>query len=95
MRNLHAWTARDQDHIKREVRVSKDTKDSIRWRFQAKRSDEAKWTYYDHPPIEDILVFIELLERKYQRRRASYNDILLAKKLLLQEQQLQSIQQAS
>lgn len=79
MRNCHAWVVRDEDHIKREIRVSKE---ASRWRFQSKRADASTWTYYDKPPKEDLMAFIEVLERKYQRRRAAHHDILLAKQML-------------
>jgi hypothetical protein len=44
------------------------------------------WTYYDNkktkPLPADIESLIEVLERKYRRRRASHGDIQLAKKML-------------
>ena len=79
MRNCHAWTIRDEDNVKREIRVSKVA--SV-WRFQTKRADVETWTYYKKPPKEDLLLFIDVLERKYQRRRAAHGDILLAKQML-------------
>lgn len=79
MRNCHAWTVRDEDKVKREIRVSKE---ASRWRFQSKRADEPKWTYYDKALSTDILLFIEVLERKYSRRRAAYDDLVLAKEML-------------
>lgn len=79
MRNCHAWTVRDEDHIKREIRV---TKEASRWRFQSKRKDEDAWTYYDRPQEKDLLSFLDVLERKYSRRRASHGDIMLAKQIL-------------
>lgn len=79
MKNCHAWTVRDEDNVKREIRVSKQ---ASRWRFQTKRADEERWTYFDKPRSADILLFIDVLERKYARRRAAYGDILLAKEML-------------
>jgi hypothetical protein len=81
MRNCHAWNVREEDHIKREIRVSKE---ASRWRFQSKREDATNWTYHQHPPEADLIDFIEILDRKYQRRRASHADILLAKEMLAQ-----------
>jgi hypothetical protein len=44
------------------------------------------WTYYDNkktkPPAADVESLIEVLERKYQRKRTPYSDLLLAKKML-------------
>ena len=82
MRNCHAWTIRDEDNVKREIRVSKA---ADVWRFQTKRADAETWTYYKKPPKEDLLLFIDVLERKYQRRRAAHGDILLAKQMLGEE----------
>lgn len=79
MRNCHAWIVRDEDNIKREIRVSKE---ASRWRFQSKRSDETAWTYHKIPLADDLTSFLEVLERKYQRRRASHGDIVLAKQML-------------
>ena len=74
---------RDEDGVKREIRVIKE---SSLFRFQSKRSDEERWTYYDNkktkPPAADVESLIEVLERKYQRKRTPYSDLLLAKKML-------------
>ena len=72
MHNRHAWTARAEDGVKREIRVIKNDGS---WRFQAKRADEGRWSYYDEPPLEDLKEFREVLFRKYQRRRAAYEDV--------------------
>ena len=72
MHNRHAWTARDQKGIKREIRVIKSDGS---WRFQAKRTDEERWNYYQEPPLEDLEEFRKILFRKYQRRRAAYEDV--------------------
>lgn len=83
MRSCHEWTVRDDDGVKREIRVIKE---AGFWRFQSKRDDVDTWTYYDNkktkPLAADIESFIEVLERKYRRRRASHDDILLAKSML-------------
>ena len=83
MRGNHEWTLRDEDGVKREIRVIKE---ASLFRFQTKRSDAAIWTYYDNkktkPPAADVESLIEVLERKYQRKRTPYSDLLLAKKML-------------
>jgi hypothetical protein len=79
MHNRHAWTARTEDGVKREVRVIKS--DGC-WRFQAKRADEGYWSYYDEPPLGDLEEFREILFRKYQRRRAAYQDVQWAEREL-------------
>ena len=74
---------RDEDGVKREIRVIKE---AGLFRFQSKRADEERWTYYDNkktkPPAVDVELLIDVLERKYQRKRTPYSDLLLAKKML-------------
>lgn len=83
MRGEHEWQVRDEDGVKRELRVIKE---GGLWRFQTKRRDAEAWTYFDNkktrPSAADIESFLEVLGRKYKRRRASYGDIQLAKKML-------------
>jgi len=72
MHNRHAWTDRTSDGIKREIRVIKQ---GGSWRFQSKRGDRKRWEYYDEPFLEDLQSFREILFRKYQRRRAAFEDV--------------------
>ncbi len=72
MRSQHVWTEKDDDGRKREVRV---TKFGGEWRFQTKFAQEASWTYYDQPPRRDLVELREIVFRKYQRRRASAEDV--------------------
>lgn len=69
--------------MKREIRVIKE---AGLFRFQTKRADEERWTYYDNkktrPPAADIEGLIDVLERKYQRKRAPFSDLQLAKRML-------------
>ena len=78
----HIWTDRNQDGRKREVRA---TKFGGAWRVQAKMAGDLDWTYYDPPLLEDLLTLKEILMRKYQRRRASVEDVASIEKLI-QEQ---------
>jgi hypothetical protein len=79
MRSQHIWTEKDDEGCKREVRV---TKFGGAWRFQAKRADEDRWTYYDQPLLEDLRALRDIIFRKYQRRRASAEDLASIEKLL-------------
>lgn len=81
MRSQHIWTEKDADGRKREVRV---TKFGGVWRFQAKFADEPDWTYYERPLLEDLLALKDVIFRKYQRRRASAEDLQSVEKLLRQ-----------
>ena len=82
MPSQHIWTDRNQDGRKREVRA---TKFGGAWRFQSKTARDLDWTYYDRPLLEDLLTLKEILVRKYQRRRASMEDVASIEKLI-QEQ---------
>jgi hypothetical protein len=79
MRSQHIWTEKDADGRKREVRV---TKFGGVWRFQAKGADELDWTYYERPLMEDLLQLKDVIFRKYQRRRASAEDLQSVEKLV-------------
>ena len=79
MRSQHIWSEKDDDGRKREVRA---TKFGGVWRLQAKYSDEGEWTYFDQPPLADLLSLREVLERKYRRRRASAEDVASVEKLI-------------
>jgi hypothetical protein len=80
MHNRHAWVVRTDDGLRREIRVIKT---GGSWRFQSKRADEEFWTYYDDPPVADLEEFRQVLYRKYQRRRAAYEDVVWADKELV------------
>ena len=82
MRSQHIWTDRNEDGRKREVRA---TKFGGAWRFQAKAAGDLDWTYYGRPLLEDLLTLKEILARKYQRRRASMEDLTSVEKLIEQQ----------
>lgn len=79
MRNEHGWTQRTEEGEKREVRA---VKTQGRWRLQSKVRGEEDWTYHDRPERSDLEELRDILWRKYQRRRASHEDVLLADKML-------------
>jgi len=81
MRSQHIWKERDAEGRKREVRV---TKFGGVWRFQAKYADELEWTYYERPLLDDLQSLKDVVFRKYQRRRASAEDVASIEKLLSQ-----------
>jgi hypothetical protein len=79
MPSQHIWKETNEDGRKREVRA---TKFGGTWRLQAKTADELEWTYYDRPLLEDLLTLKDILARKYQRRRASREDLESIDKLI-------------
>jgi len=82
MRSQHIWTERNEHGSKREVRA---TKFGGVWRFQAKSSGDLDWTYYERPLLDDLLALKEILTRKYQRRRASSDDLASVEKLIAEQ----------
>jgi hypothetical protein len=82
MPNQHIWTERTEEGIKREVRA---TKFGGMWRVQAKRAGDIEWTYYDQPLLEDLLSLRKILARKYQRRRASAEDVAVVERLIAEQ----------
>ena len=79
MPSQHIWTEKDDEGRKREIRA---TKFGGKWRLQAKTAGEMEWTYYDRPQMEDLLKLKDLIARKYQRRRASADDVASVDKLI-------------
>jgi hypothetical protein len=81
MPRQHVWTERPADGVKREVRA---TWFGHNWRLQSKRSDEEQWTYHEPPLREDLLTLKELIERKYRRRRATFDELNAVAKMVQQ-----------
>ena len=79
MPSQHRWRERNRHGRKREVRA---TRFGGAWRFQAKTAGDLDWTYYKRPLLEDLLALKEILVRKYQRRRASSDDLASIEKLI-------------
>ncbi len=79
MRSQHIWKEKDADGQKREVRV---TKFGGVWKFQSKTDGDGEWTYYGRPLLSDLLALKDVVCRKYQRRRASAEDVASIEKLL-------------
>ena len=87
MRSQHIWTERDEHGSKREVRA---TRFGGIWRLQAKTTGELEWTYYERPLLEDLLALKDILVRKYQRRRASSEDVASVEKLIAGQKEAES-----
>ena len=87
MRSQHIWTERDENGSKREVRA---TKFGGMWRLQAKTAGDLDWTYYERPLLADLLALKDILFRKYQRRRASSEDVASVEKLIADQTEVES-----
>ena len=79
MRNEHTWKEKTDAGEKREVRA---VKFGGMWRIQSKLKGESTWTYHDSPRIEDLRELREVLFRKYQRRRASFEELSAVEKMI-------------
>jgi hypothetical protein len=64
------------------------------WRFQSKTAGDLDWTYYERPLLEDLLTLKEILVRKYQRRRASSEDLAWIEKLIAERTAVGSARRA-
>ena len=60
-----------------------------KWRLQAKTSGDVDWTYYERPLLDDLLALKEILVRKYQRRRASNEDVASVEKLIADQMEVE------
>jgi hypothetical protein len=78
-RNTHVWKSTTEEGEKREVRAEKF---GGRWRIQAKLRGEEAWTYYDAPPLADLLELHDVLWRKYQRKRLPFEDVAAVEKMI-------------
>lgn len=83
MPSQHIWTEKDEEGRKREVRA---TKFGGKWRLQSKAADEEQWTYHEPPQLDDLLKLKDIIARKYQRRRASADDVASVDKLIAEQQ---------
>jgi hypothetical protein len=60
------------------------------WRLQAKTAGDLDWTYYERPLLEDLLALKDILMRKYQRRRASSEDVVSVENLIADQTEAES-----
>ena len=71
------WVEKLEGGIKRKVRIKFPGHGKIKWQF--KRSDEEQWDYDTPPSPDDWLALEEKMEALYNRRRAPFKDLELAK----------------
>ena len=83
MPNEHTWRETTPDGEKREVRAVKFAKE---WKLQSKLKGDPAWTYHDQPTQEDLAALRDLIFRKYQRRRASYEDLQAVERMISESQ---------
>ena len=83
MPNEHVWRVTTEEGDKREVRA---VKFAGQWKIQSKLRDDPGWTYHDKPTTADLEALRDLIFRKYQRRRASYDDLQAVDRLISEQQ---------
>ena len=79
MPNEHVWRETTEEGEKREVR---GVKFAGRWRIQSKLRHDPDWTYHETPSMTDLESLRDLIFRKYQRRRAPYDDVQAIDRLI-------------
>ncbi len=79
MRNVHVWKTTSQSGERREIRAEKF---GGRWRLQGKPQGEENWTYYEVPHLADLIELHDVLWRKYQRKRLSFDDVTSVEKMI-------------
>ena len=73
MRNIHVWKTSSEEGVKQEVRAEHF---GGRWRVQIKGAHDEAWTYFDTPPLEHLVSLRDVVWRKYQRKRLSWDDVV-------------------
>ncbi len=81
MPNEHVWRETTGEGEKREVRA---TKFAGKWKLQSKLKDDPGWTYHDKPELPDLEALRDLIFRKYQRKRASYEDLQSVERMIVE-----------
>ena len=66
MKRKISWTRREEDGVKREVRVT-ISRGKIKWQF--KRADQDRWDYDSPPTGEEWDTLEEILGRRMRRGR--------------------------
>ncbi len=81
MPNEHVWRETTEEGEKREVRA---TKFAGKWKLQSKLKGDPGWTYHDTPTLPDLEALRDLIFRKYQRKRASYEDLQSVERMIVE-----------
>ncbi|HUB67928.1 MAG TPA: hypothetical protein VL981_10630 [Candidatus Methylacidiphilales bacterium] len=79
MRRDINWTAKREDGSRYEVRV---TYFSGQFKFQFRERGESGWDYDRKPGREDLEMFLDAIERRYQRRQATLKELEEAQRLM-------------
>ena len=72
MRDKVGWKVVTDEGVKRDI-VASRTRNEWSFRYQEGRADE--WHEIKKPTLEHWEALLDLLERKYQRRRCAWRDV--------------------
>jgi hypothetical protein len=73
------WKTTDEDGNKYQVRVHYFGGE---FKFQFKDAGASDWDYKKPICLEDLETFLDTIQRRYQRRTATHDQLLLAERLL-------------
>ncbi len=72
MRQQIGWTSRDEDGVKWDVQAHRNR--NI-WVFTRRAHRTEDWQPIDPPGVEDWENLLDVMQRKYQRRRCAWRDV--------------------
>jgi len=78
MQRQLCWTERQEEGVKREVRVTLQ-QHSLNWQF--KLSCDELWDCDSRPTAADWDALLERMENRYQRRNISHEDLKCVRRL--------------
>lgn len=81
MRQTQGWTEKDEKGRKIEVEAFRERN---KWSFAKRAGRREEWERLETPSVADWENLVDLLERKYQRRRCAYRDVERARDFLEQ-----------
>jgi len=79
MRQILGWSENDEEGRKRDVEASRSLN---HWTFRYRYNRREEWVDVPQPPLAYWELLVDLLQRKYQRRRCAWHDVEEAKAFL-------------
>ncbi len=79
MRREMEWKTKREDGTIYDVRVTHFSKE---FKFQFRDKGTEIWDYKRKPTLEDMQTFLDNVQRRYQRRQATHDELVRAQKML-------------
>jgi hypothetical protein len=79
MRQILGWSEFDEEGRKRDVEAARSLN---QWTFRYRYNRREEWAPVVPPPLVYWEQLVDLLERKYQRRRCAWHDVEDAREFL-------------